>query len=770
VVYALRFPHTQLQLLPSAAHPAPRAMSRPLSTQYAALLSAAARTEPHAAGALHCVILRTLPHPPPTHLLNHLLTAYGKAGRHARARRVFDATPHPNLFTYNALLSTLAHARLLDDMDSLFASMAQRDTVSYNAVIAGFSGGGAHARAVRLYHTLLRAGSSVRPSRITMSAMVMAASALGDRALGRQFHCQILRLGFGVNAFVGSPLVGMYAKMGLIGDAKRVFDEMDGKNVVMYNTMITGLLRCKMVEEARRLFEVMTDRDCITWTTMVTGFTQNGLESQALNFFRRMRFQGIAIDQYTFGSILTACGALSALEQGKQIHAYIIRTHYDDNVFVGSALVDMYSKCRSIKPAETAFRRMSCKNIISWTALIVGYGQNGCSEEAVRVFSEMQRDGIDPDDFTLGSVISSCANLASLEEGAQFHCLALVSGLMHYITVSNALVTLYGKCGSIEDAHRLFDEMLFHDQVSWTALVTGYAQFGRAKETIDLFEKMLAKDVKPDGVTFIGVLSACSRAGFVEKGCSYFHSMQKDHGIVPIDDHYTCMIDLYSRSGRLKEAEEFIKQMPMHPDAIGWGTLLSACRLRGDMEIGQWAAENLLEIDPQNPASYVLLCSMHATKGNWNQVAQLRRGMRDRQVKKEPGCSWIKYKNKVHIFSADDQSHPFSKGIYEKLEWLNSKMLEEGYKPDVSSVLHDVADTDKVHMVSHHSEKLAIAFGLMFVPHEMPIRIVKNLRVCVDCHNATKLISKITGRDILVRDAVRFHKFSNGVCSCGDFW
>lgn len=341
---------------------------------------------------------------------------------------------------------------------------------------------------------------------------------------------------------------------------------------------------------------------------------------------------------------------------------------------------------------------------------------------------------------------------------------------MHYITVSNALVTLYGKCGSIEDAHRLFDEMLFHDQVSWTALVTGYAQFGRAKETIDLFEKMLAKDVKPDGVTFIGVLSACSRAGFVEKGCSYFHSMQKDHGIVPIDDHYTCMIDLYSRSGRLKEAEEFIKQMPMHPDAIGWGTLLSACRLRGDMEIGQWAAENLLEIDPQNPASYVLLCSMHATKGNWNQVAQLRRGMRDRQVKKEPGCSWIKYKNKVHIFSADDQSHPFSKGIYEKLEWLNSKMLEEGYKPDVSSVLHDVADTDKVHMVSHHSEKLAIAFGLMFVPHEMPIRIVKNLRVCVDCHNATKFISKITGRDILVRDAVRFHKFSNGVCSCGDFW
>ncbi|VAI41564.1 unnamed protein product [Triticum turgidum subsp. durum] len=602
-----------------------------------------------------------------------------------------------------------------------------------------------------------------------MSGMVMAASALGDRALGRQVHCQILRLGFGAYAFTGSPLVDMYAKMGLIGDAKRVFDEMEGKNVVMYNTMITGLLRCKMVAEARGVFEAMADRDSITWTTMVTGLTQNGLQSEALDVFRRMRAESVGIDQYTFGSILTACGALAASEEGKQIHAYTIRTLYDDNIFVGSALVDMYSKCRNIRLAEAVFRRMTCKNIISWTAMIVGYGQNGCGEEAVRVFSEMQRDGIKPDDFTLGSVISSCANLASLEEGAQFHCMALVSGLRPYITVSNALVTLYGKCGSIEDAHRLFDEMPFHDQVSWTALVSGYAQFGKAKETMDLFEKMLLKGVKPDGVTFIGVLSACSRSGLVEKGRSYFHSMQKDHGIVPLDDHYTCMIDLYSRSGRLKEAGEFIRQMPRCPDAIGWATLLSACRLHGDMEIGKWAAENLLKTDPQNPASYVLLCSMHASKGEWSEVAQLRRGMRDRQVKKEPGCSWIKYKNKVHIFSADDQSHPFSGTIYEKLQWLNSKMVEEGYKPDVSSVLHDVADAEKVHMLSNHSEKLAIAFGLIFVPEEMPIRVVKNLRVCVDCHNATKFISKITGRDILVRDAVRFHKFSNGICSCGDF-
>ncbi|CAO1947863.1 unnamed protein product [Urochloa humidicola] len=431
-------------------------MTRPLCNHYAALLSSVAaggRIGARVAATVHCLILRTLPHPPPVHLFNHLLTAYGKAGRHACARRLFDAMPHRNLFTYNALLTTLAHARLLHDMEALFASMPERDAVSYNALIAGFTGAKLPARAAGVYRALLREDAGVRPSRITMSSMVMAASALGDRALGRQFHCQILQLGFGAYAFVGSPLVDMYAKMGLIGDAKRVFDELEVKNVVMYNTMITGLLRCKMVQEARQLFEAMMDRDSITWTTMVTGLTQNGLESEALDVFRRMRAQGIASDQYTFGSTLTACGSLSALEQGKQIHAYTIRTCYDDNVFVGSALVDMYSKCRSIRLAETVFRGMTSRNIISWTAMIVGYGQNGCSEEAVRAFSEMQRDGIDPDDYTLGSVISSCANLASLEEGAQFHCLALVSGLMPYITVSNALVTLYGKCGCIEDAH-----------------------------------------------------------------------------------------------------------------------------------------------------------------------------------------------------------------------------------------------------------------------------------------------------------------------------
>ncbi|KAK4357952.1 hypothetical protein RND71_023562 [Anisodus tanguticus] len=300
----------------------------------------------------------------------------------------------------------------------------------------------------------------------------------------------------------------------------------------------------------------MPERDSISWTTMITGLTQNGLDREALVLFRKMRFEGLPIDQFTFGSILTACGGLQAIEEGKQLHAFMVRTYHSENVIVGSALVDMYSKCRNIKYAGTTFSTMPNKNIVSWTAMVVAYGQNGFSEEAVKAFCDMQRNGVDPDDFSLESVKSSCANLASLE-GAQFHGRALVSGLISFITVSNALVTLYAKCGSIEESHRLFDEMSVKDEVSWTALVSGYAQFGKATETIDLFEIMLRQGLQSDGLAV------------VDKGRFYFESTVKEHGITPILDHYTCMIDLFSRSERLVEAKDFIQKMPCTPDAFG---------------------------------------------------------------------------------------------------------------------------------------------------------------------------------------------------------
>ncbi|KAK7247300.1 hypothetical protein RIF29_42181 [Crotalaria pallida] len=739
------------------------------SNYYCALLKLCCEARNRSnAKKLHCLIIKAFPNPE-TFLLNNLVSSYAKLGNITYARNVFDHIPQPSIYSWNSILSAYSKLGRVPEMENVFRAMPTHDGVSWNALISGYAGCGSVGQSVKAYNLMLNDGL-FNLSHITFSTMLILASSQGCVHLGWQIHGHVVKFGFQSYVFVGSPLVDMYSKLGMISCAKQAFDETPEKNVVMYNTLITGFMRCGKVEDSRRLFYDMRERDSISWTTMITGCTQNGFYREAIDLFREMRLEKLEMDQFTFGSVLTACGSVTALQEGKQVHAYIIRTDYKDNIYVGSALVDMYCKCQSIKSAETVFKKMACKNVVSWTAMVVGYGQNGFGEEAVKVFCDMQKYGVEPDDFTLGSVISSCANLSSLEEGAQFHCRALVSGLISFRTVSNALVTLYGKCGSIEESHRLFSEMSFRDEVSWTALVSGYAQFGKANETIGLFESMLSHGLKPDRVTFIGVLSACSRAGLVEKGNQIFQSMSKEHGIVPMHDHYTCMIDLFSRAGRLEEARDFINKMPFSPDAIGWATLLSSCRFYGNVEIGKWAAEFLLELDPHNTASYILLSSIYAANGRWEEVARLRKGMRDKGLRKEPGCSWIKYKNQVHIFSADDRSNPFSDQIYSELEKLYYKMIQAGYVPDMNSVLHDVEDSEKIKMLNHHSEKLAIAFGLIFIPPGLPIRVVKNLRVCGDCHNATKYISKITQREILVRDAVRFHLFKDGMCSCGDFW
>ncbi|KAF3777199.1 putative pentatricopeptide repeat-containing protein [Nymphaea thermarum] len=739
----------------------------PVSDYYAALLRVCIDTnKPKEGKKLHGRIIRTVSHPE-TYLSNNIVNMYARLGDLRQAREVFDRIPQPNLFSWNTMLAGYAKSGCTREMEKLFHEMPDKDGVSWNSMIMGYAISGLVYNSLDVYRSMRR--ESYLPNRITFSTLLILSTGHFDVILGREIHGQIIRVGLETIVFVGSPLVDMYSKFGCIEDACRAFEEVSERNTVLSNTMITGYFRCGMIEHARRIFSEMKDKDSITWTTVVSGYMQNGCAEEAIDVFRDMKFEHVAADQFTFGGVLTACGSLLCLEQGKQVHAHIIRTGHQNNIFVGSALVDMYSKCKNINYAELVFSRMPEKNIVSWTAMLVGYAQNGFNEEAMRLFLEMQRNDIEPDDFTLGSVLSACANLASVEEGTQFHSYSLVSGLASFVTVANSIVTMYAKCGIIEDAHRFFDEMIQRDEVSWTALIVGYAQQGSGKESIDLYEKMVAGGLKPDGVTFVGVLSACSRAGMVEKGRYYF-SLLKEQCVVHTSDHYTCMIDLLGRAGKLEEAEKFIKEMPYQPDAVGWSTLLSSCRIHGNLRIGKWAAESLLQLEPQNPASYILLSSIYAAQGQWEDVANLRRGMRTKNVKKEPGCSWIKYKNQWHIFAAGDRTHLCSEQIYAELENLNLKMVAEGYIPDTDSVLHDVEETQKEQMLCYHSERLAIAFGLIFIPHGLPIRVVKNLRVCLDCHTATKFISKIAGRDILVRDAARFHRFKDGICSCGDFW
>ncbi|ESQ28357.1 hypothetical protein EUTSA_v10019713mg [Eutrema salsugineum] len=737
------------------------------SAQIKQCIESGARSQSRHLKTIHGHIIKTLSIVE-TILLNNIVHGYAKTRNSTYARRVFDEIPKPNPFSWNNLLMAYSQSGHLSEMERTFERIPIRDGVTWNLLISGYSLTGLVGAAVKAYNTMMRDGSGDL-KRVTLMTMLKLSSTNGHVGLGKQIHVQVIKRGFESYLLVGSPLLDMYAKAGFISDAKKVFYGLDDRNTVMYNSLMGGLLACGMIKDAQQLFQGM-EKDSVSWTAMIQGLAQNGLEKEAIELFREMKSEGLTIDQYTFGSVLPACGELGAIKEGKQIHASIIRSNLQDHVYVGSALIDMYCKCKCIDYAKTVFDRMKQKNVVSWTAMVVGYGQTGRAEEAVKIFLDMQRSGIDPDHYTLGQAISACANIASLEEGSQFHGKAIISGLVHYVTVSNSLVTLYGKCGDIDDSVRIFNEMNVRDVVSYTAMVSAYAQFGKAMEAIHLFDRMVQHGLKPDGVTFTGVISACSRAGLVEKGQRYFELMIDEHGIVPSSGHYSCMIDLFSRSGRLEEAMSFINGMPFPPDAIGWTTLLSACRNKGNLEIGKQAAESLIELDPHHPAGYILLSSIYASKGKWDCVAQLRQGMKEEKVRKEPGQSWIKWKGKLYSFSADDESSPYLDQIYAKLEELNQRIIDNGYKPDTSFVHHDVEEAVKIKMLEYHSERLAIAFGLIFVPSSLPIRVGKNLRVCGDCHIATKHISSVTGREIIVRDAVRFHRFKDGTCSCGDFW
>eukprot|EP01018_Ginkgo_biloba_P005621 Gb_23018 [translate_table: standard] len=587
---------------------------------------------------------------------------------------------------------------------------------------------------------------------------------------GKFVHAHIISSGFKPDVFLGNRFMDMYAKCESLADARQMFDKMPSRNLFSWNTMITGYVKCGSVEDARQLFDKMPERDGVSWNAMIAGYASRGISKEALRLFWESHLTNVKPTHFTFTSVLSACASLPDLEQGKQVHVPIIKGGLELNVFVGCALLDMYAKCGNIEDAHRLFVRMPKGDVVSWTTIIGGYVQNGHGEEALKLFFQMRWEDVKPNQFTFASVLSACANIAALEHGKQVHVHVIQSGFESNIFVSSALVDMYAKCGSIEEAHQSFGKMHRRDLVSWTLMIAGYAQNGQGCEALQLFEQMLQAGMKPNHITFICVLSACSHSGLVDEGLRYFDSMSQDHGIAPTADHYACMIDLLGRAGHLVEAENIISNMPYEPDGSMWRALLGACRVHGNMELGKRAAERLFELEPQNAATYVQLSHIYAAAGRWDEVAKLRKLIKERGVKKDPGCSWIEVKNRVHAFVLEDRSHPQTEEIYTALEELAKQMKEAGYVPDTNFVLHDVDDEHKEQVLCYHSEKLAIAYGLISTPPTAPIRIVKNLRVCGDCHTATKFISKIVAREIVVRDANRFHHFKDGLCSCRDYW
>lgn len=605
-------------------------------------------------------------------------------------------------------------------------------------MITGFSQNLELEKALQTFCQMRLAGEN--PTQFAFSSIIQASASFASIELGKQVHSLSVKLGFSDDLFVGSNLADMYSKLGSLVDACRAFDEMPIK-------------------------------DEVSWTSMIDGYAKNGDLEKALLAFKKMNCEEIIIDQHVLCSILNACGSLKAFPFGKSLHSSVIKLGFDSEIFVGNALTDMYAKSGDMERASNVFGINSqFRNVVSCTSMIDGYVEIGQSGEALRILIESRRHGIEPNEFTFSSLIKACANQAALEQGSQLHAQVVKLNFDRDPFVSSVLVDMYGKCGTFDDSVQVFDALEEPTDIAWNSLISVYAQHGLGKEAVKVFSKMILKGVKPNEITFISLLTACSHSGLVEEGVKYFYSMRTKYKVEPREEHCSCVIDLLGRAGKIKEAEEFMKKMPFEPNAFGWCSFLNACKIYGDKERAEIAAKELMRLEPENSGAHVLLSNIYAVRRQWEDVRSVRKMMRDENVKKLPGLSWVDFGNKTHTFEAEDWSHPQKREIYEKLDSLFYQIKGAGYVPKVDLIPFEVEYGAKEKLLHHHSERIAIAFALITMPIGKPIIVKKNIRVCLDCHCAIKFISKVVGRKIIVRDNSRFHHFANGSCSCGDYW
>ncbi|KAI6695272.1 hypothetical protein NL676_022982 [Syzygium grande] len=610
-----------------------------------------------------------------------------------------------------------------------------------------------------------------RPSALVYSTLLQSCRRQRDLGAGKMVHAHMGRAGFLPGVVISNRLIDMYTKCDSLVDAQKTFDEMCHRDLCSWNTMISGYARAGRLSDARRLFDEMPERDNFSWTAMMSGYVRHDMPVGAIELFRMMQMLEIPMsNKFTFSSALAAAAAIPCLRKGKEIHGHILRLGLESDEVVWSALSDMYGKCGSVEEARHIFDRMVDRDVVTWTAMIDRYFGDGRIEKGFMMFSELMYSKIRPNEFTFAGVLNACADHAAEEVGKQVHGYMVRSGFDPFSFAASALVHMYSKCGNMESAERVFRGMPHPDLVSWTSLIVGFAQNGLPREALKYFDMLLESGIRPDHVTFVGVLSACAHAGLVDNGLEYFHSITEQHGLTHTPDHYACIVDLLARSGRFKEAEEIISTMPMKPDRFLWASLLGGCRIHGNMELAKRASEELFQIEPENPATYITMANMYATASMWDEVTKIRKIMEDRGVVKKPGLSWTQIGRKQHVFLVGDTSHPKSNEIHIFLTEISKRMKEEGYVPDTNFVLHDVEEEQKVQNLAFHSEKLAVAYGILSTLPGTPIKVYKNLRTCVDCHTAIKFISKIMRRKIIVRDSNRFHCFENGICSCGDYW
>lgn len=552
------------------------------------------------------------------------------------------------MFVAAALVEMYAKFRDMGDALRVFEGFPEPDVVLRTSMVSGYQQNGEADMAV-LFFSRMFVGKSVTPDPVTLVSVVSAVGQLGDLLSGKSCHGFVIRMGFESDLSLMNSILNLYAKLGA-------------------------------VEMAKRLFEVMPRRDVITWSCMVACYAQNGSPIEALNVYRRMDDVGLEPNSVTLISSLQACALTLDLEEGKRVHELVIQKGLESELAVSTALIDMYMKCSSYSEAMDIFNQMPKKDAVSWAAIIGGYAQNGFPNESLTVFKGMLLDGSIPDAVTMVKALKACSQLGIRNQAVCLHGYLVTNGFDNKVFVGAALVDLYSKCGNLDSAVRVFESMDEKDVVLWSSMIAGYGIHGHGSRAIATFERMIKSSVKPNNVTFVSILSACSHSGFVEEGRRIFDRMNHVYGVVPDSEHYGIMVDLLGRSGELHEAMMLIEHMPKPAGPDAWCALLAGCRIHQNIEMGKSVAKNLLELQPNHAGYYNLLSNMYAFDGKWDNVTEVRTVMEERGLRKIPGYSAVEVGNEVHTFLAGEKLQEWER-LYELLRELAVKMRVKGYVP-----------------------------------------------------------------------------------------
>ncbi|XP_020579029.1 pentatricopeptide repeat-containing protein At4g39530-like [Phalaenopsis equestris] len=559
-----------------------------------------------------------------------------------------------NIFVASGLILMYSKHNEFDTAMEILERMKEKDVFSWTTMIVGFSKGNKHFEAMNVFAQMLEEGLMAGEFALT-SILKACASSLCIRE-GSQVHGYAIKTRFENDASVRASIIDFYVKIGDILSARLVFDRSPCYDLVM----------------------------C---TVIIGAYAQHGNTELAIMMFHQMiREFGILPNEYTLASLLASTAKTGDVILGANLHSLALKSGYAAFIHVQGALIDMYAKNGMMEDASAVFNDMETKDSISCSSLLAGYSCNGFVREALEFFLNLHKSSVKPDPFTIASAMTLCAKLGDQLQGKQIHAQIIKQGHEFDTCIASTLIDMYAKSGSIEDASKVFENLSTKDRIAWTALIDGYAQHGMGINALESFSKMIEDGIYPNVVTFVSLLNACSHSGLIKDGISLFELMKSIYGIEPVIHHYTCMVDLLGRAGRLEEALEFIKAMPIEPTHLIWRSFLGACRNHNNIELGIEASKHLLELDPDDDAIYVLLSNMYSLNGRWNDAAEIRNVMKLRSVTKSPGLSWVELHNNLHVFGAGDDCHPEKELIYNVLSDLMLNMKEAGYVPETALI------------------------------------------------------------------------------------